>query len=213
MKYLIGIDEAGRGPLAGPVSVGAIMVPMNFDFSLADGARDSKKMTEKAREELYARIHEMQENGLLKYAVSFSAATIIDSRGIVPAIKSALKRCLEKLEADPGECEIRLDGSLYAPKQFTSQTTIIRGDDSEPVISMASIMAKVTRDRYMKKQARTYPAYAFDEHVGYGTSKHRLAIRSLGLSPLHRKSFCSRVLAGEIEAETEEILQNRGISV
>jgi len=193
LKYLIGIDEAGRGPLAGPVSVGAIMVPADFDFSLAAGARDSKKMTEKSREELFARIEDLQDRGLLKYAVSFSAASIIDSRGIVSAIKSALKRCLDKLEADPEECEIRLDGSLYAPPQFVSQTTIIRGDDSEPVISMASIMAKVTRDRYMKRIASSYPAYGFEVHKGYGTARHREAIQSAGLSGLHRSSFYARL--------------------
>lgn len=196
MKYLIGIDEAGRGPLAGPVSVGAIMVPRDFDFSLAEGARDSKKMTEKSREEVFSRIEDLQEQGLLKYAVSFSAASIIDSRGIVPAIKSALKRCLDKLEANPAECEIRLDGSLYAPERFASQITIIRGDDLEPVISMASIMAKVTRDRYMKRIARTYPAYGFEVHKGYGTRRHREAIQKTGLSGLHRSTFCTRLPKG-----------------
>jgi ribonuclease HII len=196
MKYLIGIDEAGRGPLAGPVSVGAIMVPMNFDFDLVKGARDSKKMTEKSREELFARIRELQEQGLLKYAVSFCAASVIDSRGIVPAIKSALKRCLVKLNAQPDECEIRLDGSLYAPERFVTQRTIIRGDDSEPVISMASIMAKVTRDRYMKRVAHTHPAYGFEVHKGYGTRMHREAIQTAGLSGLHRSSFCTRLPKG-----------------
>lgn len=196
MRYLIGIDEAGRGPLAGPVSVGAIMVPTDFDFDQVKGARDSKKMTEKSREELFARITELAEQGLLKYAVSFSAASIIDSRGIVPAIKSALKRCLDKLEADPTECEVRLDGSLRAPERFTVQTTIIRGDDSEPVISMASIMAKVMRDRYMKRVAKAYPGYGFDVHKGYGTHMHRKAIERAGLSGLHRSTFCMRLLKG-----------------
>lgn len=209
MKYLIGIDEAGRGPLAGPVSVGAIMVPMDFDFDLVKGARDSKKMTEKSREELFARIRELQQRGLLKYAVSFSTAAIIDSHGIVPAVKSALSRCLSRLERDtkgspwnvqglPLEqiAEVRLDGSLYAPERFREQTTIIRGDDLEPVISMASIMAKVTRDRYMKRVAKAYPAYGFEVHKGYGTRLHREAIGKSGLSGLHRSSFCTRLPKG-----------------
>ena len=194
MKYLIGIDEAGRGPLAGPVSVGAVMVPIDFDFSLVHGARDSKKMTEKSRDELFVRMRQLQKQGLLKYAVSFSAASIIDSRGIVPAVRSALSRCLTKLDAKPNECEIRLDGNLYAPERFSKQTTIIRGDDLEPVISMASIMAKVMRDRYMVRVAPRYPAYGFEVHNGYGTLGHRKAIKKAGLSGLHRSSFCTRIV-------------------
>lgn len=193
VQYLVGIDEAGRGPLAGPVAVGAVIVPMDFDFSLVTGVRDSKKMTETAREAMYARIHELQETGQLRYAVSFSAATIIDTEGIVPAIRSALGRCLEALEANPLECEIRLDGSLFAPPHFVSQTTIIRGDDSEPVISLASITAKVLRDRYMSDLAERYPAYGFEAHKGYGTAAHIQSIGRHGLSDIHRATFCSRL--------------------
>ncbi len=194
MKYLIGIDEAGRGPLAGPVSVGAVMLPIDFDLSLVSDARDSKKMTEAARERSYARLLELREQGALNFAVSFSDNSIIDTEGIVPAIRAALAECLEKLAAHPDECEIRLDGSLKAPARFLRQTTIIRGDDSEPVISMASIAAKVERDRYMVQVAAEYQEYGFDIHKGYGTLKHRNAIVSSGLSTLHRVSFCKNLL-------------------
>ena len=97
MRYLIGIDEAGRGPLAGPVSVGAMMVPGGFDFSIVAGVRDSKKLSPKAREEHYKKIFELKEAGSLDFAVEFSSPQYIDTQGIVPAINSALARCLEKL--------------------------------------------------------------------------------------------------------------------
>ncbi len=195
VKYLIGIDEAGRGPLAGPVSVGAVMVPVDFDFSLVDGVRDSKKLSEKKRESLFARFEELRESGQISFAVAFSPASIIDSKGIVFAIRAALAATLEKLGARADECEIRLDGSLKAPEQFKQQQTIIRGDDSEPVISMASIAAKVIRDRHMVAIASQYPAYGFDVHKGYGTLAHRRAIIRDGLSDIHRATFCSRILS------------------
>lgn len=191
-EFLIGIDEAGRGPLAGPVAVGAVMVPHDFDFSLVQGARDSKKMTPKSREKLFQCVHELQEEGLLRYSVAFSAASMIDSEGIVPAIKSALNACLEELRADPSLSEIRLDGSLRAPDRFTAQTTIIRGDDKEPVISLASIMAKVARDKHMADIAVHYPAYSFGVHKGYGTAAHIRSIAAHGLSDIHRATFCTR---------------------
>ncbi len=190
MKYLIGIDEAGRGPLAGPVSVGAVMVLKGKETSLLKLMRDSKQLSETAREELFTDLTRLREQGVLNFSHSFSSATVIDRRGIVPAIRGALSRCLLKLEADSRKCEILLDGSLYAPEEFIAQKTIVRGDASEPIISAASIVAKVMRDRYMVRIASEYPAYGFEVHKGYGTLKHREAIRRLGLSGLHRASFC-----------------------
>ena len=190
MKYLIGIDEAGRGPLAGPVSVGAMMVPIDFDFTQLEGVRDSKKLSEKKREALFTRFEQLLDAGALQFAVAFSSAATIDEVGIVPAIRAALAETLTVLGAKPNECEIRLDGSLAAPKEFKMQQTIIRGDDTEPVISMASIAAKVTRDRYMQNIAPEYPQYGFEVHKGYGTLFHRQVILKEGISPLHRASFC-----------------------
>ena len=191
MRYLIGIDEAGRGPLAGPVAVGAVLVPMDFDWSLVEGVRDSKKLSEKKRETIFARAEELQRSSALQYAVATSSAHYIDTYGIVPAIKRALAEALSRFEVDVHECRVLLDGSLSAPAQYIHQQTIIRGDDSEPVISLASVMAKVTRDRLMRRLAPKYPAYGFDIHKGYGTLAHRRAIEHSGLSALHRKSFCS----------------------
>jgi ribonuclease HII len=189
-KYIIGIDEAGRGPLAGPVSVGAVMVRRGGEKTFLRLMRDSKQLSEAAREELFSDLTSLRKQGVLNFSHSFSSASVIDRRGIVPAIRSALSRCLLKLEADPRECEVLLDGSLYAPDEFVAQKTIIRGDASEPIISAASIVAKVMRDRYMERVAVSYPSYGFEVHKGYGTAKHRAAIRCHGLSGLHRASFC-----------------------
>jgi ribonuclease HII len=213
MKYLVGIDEAGRGPLAGPVAVGAVIVARDFDFSRVAGVRDSKKLTPESREKWYATLMELSAAGELRFSVSFSSAHSIDTRGIVPAIRSALSRCLEKLDAHPEECDVRLDGSLSAPKHFTQQTTIIRGDDLEPVISLASIAAKVERDRYMRRIAARYPAYGFDIHKGYGTKNHRAAIKERGFCDLHRTTFCTRLFGAEPEGEIAEALQSEEISV
>ena len=203
MRYLIGIDEAGRGPLAGPVAVGAVMVPTDFDWSVLDGVRDSKKLSEKKREEFFARAVELQESQTLRFAVSTSSAAYIDKYGIVPAIKRALAEALSRLTEDGPlhakdrpRYEILLDGGLQAPPQFSMQRTIIRGDDTEPVISLASIMAKVTRDRLMKRLSSKYPEYDFHVHKGYGTASHLSVIGRCGLSDIHRASFCTRLRVG-----------------
>lgn len=188
MRYLIGIDEAGRGPLAGPVSVGIVLVPADFDIRLFDGVRDSKQLTELQREEWYERLCAMGELGV-RHSVVFSSAKVIDTRGVVYAVRSAIARGLRALDADPMACEIRLDGLLKAPAQFQNQRTIIRGDQTEPVISMASIAAKVKRDRLMARLAKRFPAYGFEHHKGYGTKLHRKALRKFGPSVIHRTSF------------------------
>ena len=196
MKYLIGIDEAGRGPLAGPVSVGAVIVERDFDFARVAGIKDSKMLTAAARDEWYERLETLREEGSLRFAVGFSSAKVIDKRGIVPAIFSALKRALVQLKANPGECEVRLDGSLKAPTAFTMQTTIIRGDQTEPIISLAAIAAKVERDRLMMRLARKYHEYGFEQHKGYPTRAHRDAVRLRGVSEIHRVSYCQTLLSG-----------------
>ena len=209
MKYLIGIDEAGRGPLAGPVAVGAVLVSRDFDWTLVAGARDSKQMTPASREILYSTMTTLRENGTLDFAVAFSSSSMIDTYGIVPAIKSALARCLNKLsEGSPltRRYEILLDGGLRAPPEFQNQRTIIRGDQSEPVISLASIAAKVERDRLMVQLATKYPLYAFETHKGYGTRAHREAIVEHGLSVIHRVTYCKNIHgAGSIKSQVSGI--------
>jgi ribonuclease HII len=196
VRYVIGIDEAGRGPLAGPVAVGAVVVPEDFDFSVVKGVRDSKKLTPRAREQWYRKLRGLRRDGSLDFAVSFSSAEIIDRRGVTPAIQSALARCLKKLNAAPRHSMVLLDGSLYAPEEFTMQKTIIGGDDTKPLIAMAAIVAKVRRDRLMKRAAKRYPMYDFEVHKGYGTSAHLKAIRKIGFCELHRTTFCTRLRIG-----------------
>lgn len=193
-EYIVGIDEVGRGPLAGPVFVGAVVVPKTFDWKLVKGVRDSKKLTPRAREEWYEKLNSMRHAGNLNFATASSSAKMIDRRGIVFSIQSALAKCLTLLNLNPAKCEVRLDGGLYAPMQFKLQETIVHGDGIEPVISMASIVAKVRRDFLMKKLALQYPAYGFETHKGYGTASHQQAIRSFGLCELHRRSFCRGII-------------------
>ncbi len=200
-KYIIGIDEAGRGPLAGPVAVGVTMVPVAFDWHLIPGVGDSKKVSPKNREAIFRRATELSRSGQLYYVVVMTSASRIDKVGIVPAIKQALDKALEKVvKIQPGlsprDFYIKLDGGLKAPKEFQNQETIIKGDAKELMIGLASIMAKVTRDKYMEKLAkeRQYQAYDFATHKGYGTKKHREAIVRNGLSKEHRASFCQRCI-------------------
>ncbi len=191
-KYIIGIDEAGRGPIAGPVSVGAFVFINNSikkDFS---DARDSKKLTEKKREEIFERILKYHKNGDIKFAVFMSSSSVIDKKGIVFAIKSALSKCLEKINLKPEEVEVLLDGSLKAPEKYLKQKTIIKGDDKVREISLASICAKVVRDREMVKFSKKYPKYNLDIHKGYGTKAHYESISKNGLSEIHRRSFLKR---------------------
>ncbi len=192
MKWQIGIDEAGRGPLAGPVSVGAVKVPVGFDWSLIEGVGDSKQIAPKNREAIFRRAQQLRHIRQLDFVVAMVGSSVIDTQGIVFSINTAMGRCLQRLELDSAACHIRLDGSLKAPDTY-SQETIIKGDTLIPEIGLASILAKVTRDRYMTHMARRYPQYGFSEHMGYGTKAHRHAIATYGECPLHRVSFCKNI--------------------
>jgi len=210
--FEIGIDEAGRGPLAGPVAVGVVLVPINFDWNLISGVNDSKQLSAEKRKALFRRAKELQKQNKLQYAVSMVSANIIDQRGIVSAVNLAMSRALKKIlssSAIPREplekgtrqglvlekVIVKLDGSLYAPAKFIHQETIVKGDAKEKVIGLASIMAKVTRDRYMEKLAKKpqFRAYDFARHKGYGTEIHRIAIAKNGLSTEHRVNYCGRI--------------------
>jgi ribonuclease HII len=190
MLSIVGVDEAGRGPLAGPVTVGAVLVPHDFDWSLIPGVGDSKKVTPKNREAIFRRASTLQKEGKLKYTVVLVSSKVIDTKGITFAIQSGIQTCLKKLDAEPGNVMVKLDGSLKAPQEFVHQRTIIKGDATEKEIGLASIMAKVTRDRHMMVMAKKYPAYGFETHKGYGTLVHRKNIKKHGLSVIHRATFC-----------------------
>lgn len=188
-KWLIGIDEAGRGPLAGPVAVGMVKIAVDFDWSLLEGVGDSKKVSPKKREMILIRTKQLKKEDKLDFVVEMGSAKEIDTKGIAVVIRTCIEKGIRKMKLNPEECFIKLDGSLCAPSEF-SQETIIKGDSKESVIGLASICAKETRDEYMRKIALHFPSYKFDIHKGYGTKEHRRIIHQDGLSKEHRVSYC-----------------------
>lgn len=194
ISFIVGVDEAGRGPLAGPVSVGVAVVPKGFKWRIIPGVNDSKKLSEKKREQIYNLAKELKKNGELDYAVSMVGATVVDRIGISKAVRLGILRSITKLKLNPDQVEIKLDGLLCAPAEYINQKTITKGDSKEKVIGLASIMAKVTRDSYMVRIAHDYSKYDFELHKGYGTKKHTTAIKKYGLSKIHRKSFCRNIV-------------------
>jgi ribonuclease HII len=195
-KYVIGIDEAGRGPLAGPIAFCAFKIELDTLLKLAKrydfipAHHDSKKLTEKTREIWYREILKLvkENKKQFSYCVAMPKNTEIDKIGLSLVIKKALIKVLKGVKADEKNCLVLLDGGLKIDKKFTQQT-IVKGDENELVIAIASIMAKVTRDHHMIKNAKLYPEYGFDIHKGYGTQKHLLAIKRCGVCPIHRRSF------------------------
>ncbi len=187
-EWLIGIDEAGRGPIAGPVAVGVVVMKGELPADLKC-LNDSKKLTPKARSKWYGKIKLAAKDNLLQFACVLVSAQVIDRSGIVAAINQSLKSGLEKTEHDPAETLVLLDGGLKAPTYYPHQKTIIKGDEKESIVALASVVAKVTRDFYMTKMAEQYPNYGFDKHKGYGTKNHYVAIQKHGPSPLHRRTF------------------------
>lgn len=188
LKFVIGIDEAGRGPLAGPLVVGGIRVEseiMNKELAgFLKGIRDSKQLTEKQREEWYKKITSSPE---IQWAAIKISPAMIDKINIYQAAQLGARKVYRKL-AGEDPCHALLDGSLYLPK-YVSQETIIKGDEKVSVIAAASIIAKVTRDRIMLALHKKYPQYGFGFHKGYATSYHAKKIEQFGKSEIHRKSF------------------------
>ncbi|OGF81870.1 hypothetical protein A2W48_00765 [Candidatus Giovannonibacteria bacterium RIFCSPHIGHO2_12_44_12] len=197
-KYIVGVDEAGRGPLAGPVTVGAIAVSIsNFKFPIFKNIKDSKKLSAKKREEWLSLF---QNNSKILYTVSSVSNSVIDKKGISHALRLAVRRCIDKLktrlpdgQVENSDLKILLDGSLYAPSEY-KQKTIIKGDEKIQIIAAASIIAKVTRDRRMVRLAQKYPQYDFHIHKGYGTELHCKLVKKHGLCDIHRRSYCSRLI-------------------
>jgi ribonuclease HII len=199
-EWLIGIDEVGRGPLAGPVAVGVVLVPSDFDWGLIKGVNDSKKITEKKREVIFEMAKILKKQQSLDYEVAMVSAKTIDEIGIVPAIKKALVKSLEKIETrnsltNKDTVAVKLDGGLSAPEAYKYQETIIKGDSKELVIGLASIVAKVTRDKYMSDLhlEKEFQSYNFINNKGYGTKNHLEQISLCGFSVEHRRSFCRNI--------------------
>lgn len=200
-QLIVGIDEAGRGPLAGPVAVGGVWMNREEYLRLKKkrafkGLHNSKRLSEKQRENWYEKILKWNKEGILDFSYRTGSVKDIDGKGISPTIKKAIKRILNGIENIPLEnIEVLLDGSIYAPEEYVNQKTIIKGDEKEPIISLASIVAKVRRDRWVVKKGKDkkYSKYNLDIHKGYGTKDHIERIKKYGLSDLHRKSFCKNI--------------------
>jgi len=233
-KYVCGVDEAGRGPLAGPMSLSFFVVPIK-DYKkvlnplLKLGLNDSKKVLEKNREELFQKMEDFRHSredgnpslldyftkhgssvcteddgwrkkhgsriksgmtgGGANYFNSMISAKQIDKNGVAKCYQILIKKMLKKI---PKKTYFLLDGAIKFPKEI-SHEVIIGGDGIEPTIMAASIISKVMRDRKMIQLAKKYPEYGFEIHKGYGTLKHRKAIKKYGLSDEHRKSFCKKI--------------------
>lgn len=185
VKYIAGIDEAGRGPLAGPVVVACVIMP---EDSMIEGVNDSKKISEKKRERLY--------DLLLEEAVSYGIGIVnqeeIDEINILRATKKALTMALTQMEIKPNV--ILVDALTGIDTLGIPYKSIIKGDANSYSIAAASIIAKVTRDRIMREWDKVYPEYGFAGHKGYGTAKHIEAIKQYGLCPLHRRSFTTHFI-------------------
>ena len=182
-RLLCGVDEAGRGPLAGPVCAAAVILPRGLEI---EGLNDSKKLTEKKREELYGVICKEA----LSFGIAFATVEEIEERNILGATFLAMNRALEQLDPQP---ELALiDGNRNTGILVPSRC-VVKGDAKCADIAAASILAKVTRDRYMLEQAKLYPEYRFEQHKGYGTKLHCEALREYGPSPIHRMSFLKKL--------------------
>lgn len=195
VEHIVGIDEAGRGPLAGPVAVGVASVAAHFDWSQLSGVTDSKQLSPKKRAAIFKEAIALKQAGELNFAVSMVSARVIDEIGIVSAISRAMQRALQRLELDVSYTHIKLDGGLKAPLKY-SQETIIKGDQKEQTIGLASICAKETRDAYMVRKSAEpiFAPYDFKAHKGYGTKAHRAAIAKQGITCEHRVSYCRNLL-------------------
>ncbi len=181
--YVAGVDEAGRGPLAGPVVAAAVILPPD---ALIEGINDSKKLSEKKREELFDVIREKA----LAYSIYSVDEKRIDDINILQATFEAMRGAVNALEKKPEY--VLIDGDK-SPGIDIPHKTVVKGDSKSMAIAAASILAKVSRDRYIVKMGEKYPGYGFEKHKGYGTKAHYEAISELGISPIHRKSFLRKL--------------------
>ena len=182
VKLVCGVDEAGRGPLAGPVCAAAVILPPEL---VIPGLNDSKKLTDKKRRELY----DVITAEAVSYGIAFASEKEIDEINILQATFLAMARAMEKLSPQP---ELALIDGNRAKDFGLPVRTIVKGDSLSASIAAASILAKVTRDRLMEQYDETYPQYGFAVHKGYGTKRHYEALREFGPSPIHRMTFLKK---------------------
>ena len=183
-KLIAGVDEAGRGPLAGPVFAAAVILPKGI---VIEGVDDSKKLSPKKREEVYKRITENAS----AWAYAYVDEHVIDEINILNAVHLAMKNAVSALKIKPDY--VLIDGNS-SPELDIKYGTLIKGDAKSISIAAASVIAKVERDRYICAMAEKYPEYGFEQHKGYGTKQHIEAILKYGPSPIHRKSFLKKIL-------------------
>lgn len=186
-KYICGVDEAGRGPLAGPVCAAAVILPPD---TIIEGVNDSKKLSEKKREELF----DVVTGTALSYCIAFGSVEEIEEHNILATTMNTMKRAVEGLSMTADFAMI--DGNKLPPLDIPCEY-IIKGDANSMSIAAASILAKVSRDRLMLEYANKYPQYGFEKHKGYGTKAHTDAILLYGPSPIHRMSFLKKLLNGK----------------
>ena len=184
-KNICGIDEAGRGPLAGPVVVAGVIMPQD---SMIEGVNDSKKVSEKKREKLY----DLILDEAISYSVAIIGQDVIDDINILQATKHGVTQVVEGLDVKPDL--IIVDALNHINTKGIPYNSIIKGDAKCYNIAAASIIAKVTRDRIMREWDSIYPQYGFIQHKGYGTAKHIEAIKQYGLCPIHRRSFTKNII-------------------
>ena len=183
-KYICGVDEAGRGPLAGPVCAAAVILPQNC---IIDGLNDSKKLSEKKREQLY----DIIISTAVSYCISYASVEEIEQYNILGATFLAMNRAIEGLTVKPDFALI--DGNRVPKDIKIDCETVIKGDSKSYSVAAASILAKVSRDRLMLKYDEMYPEYGFKKHKGYGTKDHYTAIKQNGICEIHRVSFLKNV--------------------
>ena len=181
-QAVCGVDEAGRGPLAGPVCAAAVILPKGLELP---GLNDSKKLTDKKRRELFPIIKEQA----IAYGIAFATEQEIDEINILQATYLAMQRAIDQLE---GKADFALIDGNRAKDFGLPLRTVVKGDSLSANIAAASVLAKVTRDDLMMEMAETYPQYAFDVHKGYGTKAHYEALRQYGPSPIHRMTFLKK---------------------
>lgn len=181
-SFVCGVDEAGRGPLCGPVVAAAVILPKN---ECIEGVNDSKKLSEKKREKLYDDIVEKA----VAYGIGISDVSVIEEVNILNATKIAMKKAIENLKIKPDY--VLIDGNQMIDIDIDGQT-VVSGDAKSESIAAASIIAKVTRDRMLIEYDKKYPEYGFAKHKGYGTKAHIEAIGKYGLTDIHRPSFCTK---------------------
>lgn len=187
-KVICGIDEAGRGPLAGPVYAAAVILPIGLEI---DGLNDSKKISEKKREQLFDVICEKA----VAYSIGIATEKEIDEINILNATFLAMHRAVEGLNIKPDYALI--DGNQYPKIPFIIEETVVKGDAKSMSIAAASILAKVSRDRFMLEKAKEYPQYQFEKHKGYGTKLHYEMIKEYGPSEIHRMTFLKKLYGGK----------------